>query len=444
MKLRFKDLFLAVAIAVALNTTASAQMTLTVEQAVEMALSENPTIKVAELEIERYDYVRKTTMGALLPQVSVSGEYNRTIQNQSMAEGFSLGKEQYNTFTASGNISLALYAPTVYRTLKMNRIEAEAAVESARASKIDLVAQVKQSFYSILLAEQTLRVLESSLETAKQTVEETEVKYKNGLAAEYDLLSAQVQQSNLEPTIIQTRSSIAVAKDLLKMYLSIPLDVDVAVKGDLHEFKEEVLSSFANISRDISGNSSIKSLDIQSEVLKQTLKVYNASRLPTLAAFGIVSHTGNNMGSFSFDTTATTSSDDSYFWQTPAYAGLTLSVPLFAGLTNTNRARQISNQITQLELQRNYAVKGVEVDINRSISDLISSREQMFAQQTTVDQATKAYKIAETRYSAGAGTILELNTSRLAMTQAELNLTQAIYDFLVARSDYDKIIGTER
>ncbi|MFI3282290.1 MAG: TolC family protein [Rikenellaceae bacterium] len=423
--------------------TAQTQMTLSVDDAVQIALSENPTIKVAELEIERYDYVRKTTWGSLLPQISASGDFTRTLKNQSMAEGFTLGSEQYNTITASANASLALFVPTVYRTMKMNTMEAESAVESARASKIDMVAAVKQSFYNILLAQKSLVVMESSYTTAKETVDETQIKFDNGVASEYELLTAQVQLSNIEPTIIQLKSSIEIAKDLLKMYLSIPDDVTIEVVGELETMREVAMSDFTTISTDISQNSTLKSLDIQSDILTQSKKVSNASRLPTLSAWGSYTYTGNNMGSFDLSGTGSSSDSNSYFWQGPAYVGLSLSVPIFSGFSNTNRARQISNQIEQLKLQRDYTEQSVKLSVRTAISELITAREQMLAQQIVVEQATKAYAISNTRYQAGAGTILELNSASLAQTQAELNYSQAIYDLLVAFSEYDKIIGKE-
>ena len=76
---------------------------LTLHEAIELALSDNPTIQIANLEVERYDYVRKTTMGGLLPQLAVDGSFNRTLKNQSLAEGFTLGSSQYNTITANAN-----------------------------------------------------------------------------------------------------------------------------------------------------------------------------------------------------------------------------------------------------------------------------------------------------------------------------------------------------
>lgn len=418
-------------------------VTLDLAAAIELALSENPTIKIADLEVERYDYVRKTTMGALLPQLSVEGGYNHTLKTQDMARGFSFSSDQYNTLSATGTLSLALYSPTVYRTLKMNSSEAESAVESARSSRIELIAAVKNSFYGVLLTERTLEVLEENATTAKATVDETQIKFNHGLTSEYDLLTAQVQYSNILPLIVQSKASIANAKDLLKMYLSLPLDVEITAQGEFDNLKEEVISASQSMSHDISGNSSLRSLAISSEILSHQLRINNATRMPTLSAYGQLSYTGNDMeSSFSLTGSSATSSEN-FFWQRPASVGLTLSIPIFNGLVKSNTSRQIQNQIDQLELQRQYAQESVSVNLSTAINNIHSAREQLFAQITTVGQATKAYEISDTRYTSGTGTILELNSARLAKTQAELSLSEAIYNLLTAKSEYNRIAGSE-
>ncbi len=419
--------------------TAGAQMRLSLDEALELALSENPTIRIAELEVERYDYVKRQTWGALLPQVSAGGSYTRSIVKSEMRGGLSFGAD--NTFALQGDLSLPLFAPTVYRTLRMNDTQMAAAVESARASRIALVAEVKKAFYNILLAEQSLAVLRESEATVQRTVDDTQVQYDHGLASEYDLLTAQVQLSNLRPTILQTENSIKLAKLQLKMYLSIPESVEIEVEGALDAMRDEVLAGTDGLSLDLSENSDLRSLELQEELLRRSLRAANAGRLPTLAAFGTASYTGNDMEPFM----GMGAGDDArYFWTHPISIGLQLSVPIFSGLTKMNKSRELKNQIAQIALQRDYARQQVDVQVRAALNDLLTARETMFAQEKTVEQARHAYRISDARYRAGAGTILELNSAQLAQTQAQLNFSQAIYDYLSAKAEYDRIAGRER
>ena len=186
-----KRLILALTFGAFAAGSASAQLRLTLDDAIQMALSENPTIKVADLDVERYDYVKKEPRGNLLPSLSASGEYTRAIEKSTMRGGISFGAD--NTFTGTASLSVPLFAPAVYRTLKLNRTQIASAVEAARSSRITLVAEVKKAFYNILLAEQSLATLEESRATIQRTVDDTKEKFEQGVASEYDYLPAQVE-----------------------------------------------------------------------------------------------------------------------------------------------------------------------------------------------------------------------------------------------------------
>jgi outer membrane protein TolC len=120
-----------------------------------------------------------------------------------------------------------------------------------------------------------------------------------------------------------------------------------------------------------------------------------------------------------------------------------VSIPIFAGFSNTNKIKSINNSIRQLEMQRDYLKESMYVQVRSALNNLVTARETMLANEKTVAQAQKAFDISQTRYTAGAGTILEVNSSELQLTQSRLNYSQAIYDYLSAKAEYDKIIGKE-
>ena len=424
---------------------ASAQMHLSLNQAIEIALSDNPTIKVADLEIERYDYVYKQTVSSLYPQVSVSGQYSLAIRNQQMAEGLSFGGK--NTFNATANLSLPLFAPSVYRQMKLTKTQMAMAVESARANRIDMVAAVRSSFYNVLLAEQSMKVLKEAYETTQRVVDNTKELFENGLAAEYDYITAQVQLSNLKPQLLQAEKGIELTKLQLKMYLSIPEEVDINIIGELDNFRDKVLMH-TDYDVDLSKNTTIVNLELQSELLDHQEKLIQTTRMPTIAAFGQISYIGQervNLGGLlgGMAGGATTENQSKFWWQYPINIGAQISIPLFAGFNKTNQIKAIRNQRAQLDVQRDYAERGVKLQVQQSINTLLTARESMLANELTVEQAQKAYEISYTRYSAGAGTILELNNSLLTLTQAQLNYSQAIYDYLSAHAAYEKALGVE-
>lgn len=420
-------------------------LTLSIDEAIELALSDNPTVKVSNLEIERYDYVRKQTLASLYPSVDVSAQYQLAIRRQEMAQGFSFGGK--NTFNVGGSVSLPLFVPAIYEQLKMTRTQMESAVESARATRIDMVASVRSAYYNILLAEQSLAVLNEAVKTTEQVVENTKSLYENGLASEYDYLTAQVQLSNLKPQLLQTENAIGLTKLQLKMFLSIPENVDIAVVGTLDGFRDQVLLS-EEYSYNIEENTTIRNLDIQSNMLKHQERLIQSSRMPSIVAFGQISYIGQERVDLSGlmgggMPRASADQQSKFWWQYPISVGAQVSIPIFAGFKKTNQLREVRNQMAQLNMQREYAAKGVLLQVEQAINTLLTARETMLSNELTVEQAEKAYNISLTRYNAGAGTILELNSSQLTLTQAQLSYSQSIYDYLSAYATYEKTLGKD-
>lgn len=460
-------------------------MELSLDDAVRIALSDNPTIKVADLEIERQDYVRRETLGNLYPNLSATGSYNYSAVKQEMSRsGLSFGAD--NTLTATANLTVPLFAPAVYASLKLNRSQMEAAVESARSSKITLVNQVKNTYYGILLAQQSLEVLDESKAMLQKVVDNTATLYENQLSSEYDYLTAQVQLSNIEPNIIQTQSAHELLKMQLRMLLELPQDVEFSVVGDLDSFMAESNAAGMQFTTDTSENSDLRTLDIQAQMLEQQVKLINTQRMPTIVAFGSATITGNDMPDMSLtDMMGSGSStmpdinwsnyptlgpiiqplmpelmglmgevlggggstgggsSSKFWWQNPVSVGVQISIPIFTGNKNVNQVRQVKNSITQLNLQRNYLEESIKLQIQSSINNVFTARERMYANEKTIAQAEKAYQISLTRYDNGMGTILELSNAELSLTQARLNYSQAIYDYLSAQAEYEKTVGRE-
>jgi outer membrane protein TolC len=297
----------------------------------------------------------------------------------------------------------------------------------------------------VLLLERSYEVLRESERTIKATVDNTRSMFEAGLAAEYDLLTAEVQLSNLQPGIINTANSITVSKQMLKMYLSIPEDVEIALEGSLDDHRSAALD-IPDPTAALDGNSEIRQLDYQQTLVAQQIRLANAARLPVLAAFGSLLFSGQDQ-TMEFGMTPEGSmgvvSTPKWWWQKPFTTGFQLSVPIFSGFKNTNKVKQLRNQVSQMELQKDYLREAKRLEARTSVNNVIAARETMLANEKTVVQAEKAHSIARTRFDAGAGTMLEVNQAQLNVTRSRLNYTQAIYDLLAATADYDKVIGAD-
>lgn len=140
-------------------------LTLNLDRALEIALSDNPTIKVAEEEIALKKVSHKETWQNLLPEASISGTMNYTITAPQFSIGdetIKMGKDKSNTASGALNVSLPIFAPAVYRAMSMTKTDLELAVEKSRASKQDLVNQVTKAYYQLMLTQDSYGVLQKS------------------------------------------------------------------------------------------------------------------------------------------------------------------------------------------------------------------------------------------------------------------------------------------
>lgn len=412
--------------------------------ALKIAHDNNPTIKIAELEIQRVDYSKKEAMGNLLPSLSASGQYTNSIMKSVMfmPESFSamMGGQKYmeigykNSYTGTVSAALPLVNFSLWEQIKSKQNEIDLILEKARASKIDMTKQVKDAYFAVLLAKNSLKVLERSINNAKETLKTTETSFEQGVVSEYDLIRAKVQVSNLNPTYISAKNGLELAILQLKMILSLPQDQEIVFLENLEDFSGRIISvTAAESERAANNNSDIRQLDLNIASLQHSLRMVNSQHLPSLSAFG----------QYTYQTQAEDFKFADYNWVGSAAVGLQLSIPIFNGRTVVNKAKQLKISLQELELQKQYASDGIELQIQAAINSMKAAQEQLLVNKDAISQAERGYEIAKVRYQTGSGTILELNDSELSMTQANLNYQQSLYDFLTAQTNLEKVLGKE-
>lgn len=412
--------------------------------ALKIAHDNNPTIKIAELEIQRVDYSKKEALGNLLPSLSASGQYTNNIMKSVMfmPESFSqmMGGQKYmeigykNSYTGSISAGLPLVNFSLWEQIKSKQCEIDLILEQARASKIDMTKQVKDAYFAVLLAKNSLKVLERSINNAKETLKSTEAGFEQGVVSEYDLIRAKVQVNNLNPSYIAAKNGLELAVLQLKMILSLPQEQEIVFLENLEDFSDRIVSvTDAESERAVNNNSELRQLDLNIMSLQHNLKMVNSQHLPSLSAFG----------QYAYQTQAEDFRFSEYNWVGSAAVGLQLSIPIFNGRTVVNKAKQLKISLQELQFQKQYASDGIDLQIQSAINNMKAAQEQLSVNKDAISQAERGYEIAKVRYQTGSGTILELNDSELSMTQANLNYQQSLYDFLTAQTNLEKVLGRE-
>ena len=387
MKFFLKPKLALLLLAVAAAHSAQAQDTLkvTLQEAVRIALSENPTIKVAGQEIKLKKEARREAYSGLFPEANLVGSYSRAIKKQSFAmEGKVIEVGTDNTYSGGLSVSLPVFAPALYKSISLTKTDVDLAVEKARSSRLDMVNQVTKAFYQLLLAQDSYEVLLKSYKQSEDNYNVVKAKYEQGSVSEYDKISAEVQMRSLKPTVVSARNGVNLATLQLKVLMGMEAEVNVAVDGNLKDYEMSMFTRQAMPRpNNLINNSTLKQLELNALQLKQNLKLQYTNFMPTLSA------------------------NFQYMY------------------TSINTERQLTMQATSY------------------LDNMAASSEQVVSNKEAVFQAEKGRTIAEKRYEVGKGTILELNSSEVALTEAKLTYNQSIYDYLVAKADLDLVMGEE-
>ena len=412
-------------------------LTLTLDKALEIALSDNPTIKVAEEEIALKKVANKETWQSLLPEASIGGTWNHTIRAAQMnlgGQSFKMGQDDSNTVSGTLNISLPLFAPSVYKAMSMTKTDIELAVEKSRASKQDLVNQVTKAYYQLMLAQDSYEVLQKSYKLAEDNYNVVNAKYQQGAVSEFDKISAEVQMRSVKPNVISAGNAVTLSKLQLKVLMGITEDFDLKIADNLANYETDLFANQLNeLNEGLVNNTTMKQFDLNMKMLNQSLKSLKTNFMPTLGmnySYQYQSLYNNNWNVFNYN------------WGGSSALVFTLNIPLYKA-SNFTKLKTARIQINQLKENRTDTERKLNMQITSYQNNMAASSEQVVSNKENVMQAQKAVEIAGKRYEVGKGTVLELNSSQVSLTQAELTYNQSIYDYLVSKADLDQVLGRD-
>ena len=462
----------------AADTTAAPTL-LTLEDALRIALSENVSVKVADKEVERTGYARKGTYSALFPQINGSASYQRTIKKQVMYmdgggfdmssmmaetmatyllplyaqhpdvpfptpaapseeessssnEGFSVGR--WNTWSAGINASMPLVNAQLWETIRISGMDVELAVEKARSSRLETVNQVKQAYFACLLAREAFEVYKSAYENALENCNQIQRRFNAQRASELDLTRAKTTLANAIPNVYDAESSVILSLWQLKAVMGVDLESNIDVAGTLDDYAQHMLYDLHESGElTLENNSTVRQLALQAEQLAAAVRAQKYAFLPTLSL----------SFNYSLNAMANDFKFSEYRWSPYSYVGLNLSIPIFSGGQRLNAVRQARVQVEELDLQRANTERQLKIAIRQYLNQMETAMKSYASAQSAAGTAQKAYDIAAKSYDVGRSTLTDLNDAQLALTQSRLGVSQAVYNFVVAKANLENTLGAD-
>lgn len=435
---------------------------LSLDECLAIALSDNPTVKVADMEVERLDYSKKEVIGQLLPTIDFGANYNRTLEKQTMymnmdgfgdfggagdGDGESGEASSHSRAGGGGNggikvgldnswslgfqASLPLIAPQLWKSVAVSDTQILRSLEAARQSRQNLVDQVKSAYYGLLLAQDSRIVIQESYDMARLTHETYVKQAAAGAASDYDVLRTSVAMKNIEPEIIQADIAIKQARLQLLVLMGVDSAFEFEAAAKLADYEQTMYDEVFALEANYSNNVDLRLLDIDTKLLEQQVAMKKLAFVPTLSLTANYNWTSMSNGS----------PLKNFRWSPYSMVGVTLSVPLFHGGSRWNSLKAASIQAKEMKWQRANLERSIAMQVDIAIDNIKLNVKQIASSSESVNQADRAHTIMEKSFEIGAASYLDLRDSELSLTRARLAYYQAIYNYLIAGSKLELLMG---
>jgi len=415
-------------------------LTLTLEEAIELALRQNPFFMATrEKEAQARSLVRES-VSRFLPTLNAQGQ--DTLDEKLFVlefPSFIPGEPPQRIsidFTKNYQMSLAFSLPLfaggrLVSGYKQANYSLQASRETVRLSEQETIFDVKRSFYGYLLAREFSAAAQEALDLAEKFRANVKNLYEVGMASRFDLLRSEVQVANLKPQAIKARNSVDVAELGLKTIVGIDLETPIAVKGELAAPPLDTETGGA-IEQALGQRPELRQIDYQRQMAGEMLKIARGAALPTLAIGGNYSFWADGLN---FRKGA---------WQNFYAINLSLTIPLFNGFESRARIGQSKAVIRELEWTRKGLSDMIAFEVRQAVLNYTQARETLLSQEQNVGQAREAVRIAELNYAEGLATNLDVSTAQVALSQARTNYSQALYDCVISQAQLEKAVGRNR
>lgn len=411
---------------------------ITIDEAVNTALQQNSTVLIAQKTAQIYDQQVRQYWSYVYPTIKLDGSYSRALRPQSTIT--SMGSFRFsldNATSGTAEASLLLWkGGAVSAGIKMGKMYSQTGYLNLQETQNNIKNLVKTLCYGIILSHATMQVEQLNLDISKDHLREIELRYKQGLASDLDVLTQQVKVANNEPAVSKARNSYDLGllnlRRLLNKDPEDPLFLSWQV-GEVLGVKIPTLQELYDMAQATRPEIIASSLNVK--IAGEQIKVARADHFGEISAFVNGKYTGSS------DSVLIPVSSYNSSWGTNA--GLKISIPLFEGFRVDSAVKQKQLAYEQAVLQDQDVQRNVRIAVKTAWLNLQEARERIAATQGTIAQAAKNLDKTTLRFRNGLASRLDLDDSALSLHDAQLQYVQAVHDALTAIEDLNYAVGKE-
>jgi outer membrane protein TolC len=415
-------------------------VTLSLGEALNLAMDHNREIKVAGLDIARSAEEKNVARSLRLPAAGITGQASHYFDlppffGQGNASGNKVPYARYggkDQLTATLWVTQSLYNPAS----KPSLLHAEKVEEQNRLLLGDkqtaIVAGVRQTYLRILVLGERIRLQKESLGRNQKALEDARSLLAQGRALRVDTLRAFTSVKNLEPDLLRLSYAIEVGKLQLKTLIGIDSAQDVILSDSLSLPPALAIPGEQEAYSDAEKNRpDLQAMALQPKIDEQQIRLADAARKPSVSLVGQynVQTQANKFNYF-----------DALYPSTP-YVGAQVSIPLFNGNANLAKIREARLSQQQSSTRFDNARSQLRAEVRQAVADALEASSRIQTRITVKEAATLSYDITQYRYANGVASRLELTDAELALTTAQSNYLEAVFDYISALIELDRARG---
>ncbi|MFH1709751.1 MAG: TolC family protein [bacterium] len=409
---------------------------LTLKNSIDIAADKSPAIIYARQGVVAAEGRLGQAFGAVLPALSLSAKYGSSYtQPYEMMGVFTVGTEETSTASSySLTLSQPLYAGALLPALDIARAGYDIAKESLKKAEFDMRYNVVNSYYGVLRAKKLHELSNESLDMAMSHLDQVKAMYAAGTATKADVLRVEVQVANMELSLAKSNNTLALAKDAFNNVLGRELEepVDLSEKEIAQKIVEpkpykECLAMVFDIKPDWI------IFQLNKKMSKKTVDVAFSGYFPNLSLVGTY---GNNKNEYAkYDAL----NSDYNSWSVLASGSWTL----FDGFATASKIKEAQANLKALEANEEYTKNGIILEVKDACLNLGTAIDVIKSARKAVESAEENYRISKEKYRSGIGSNLEMIDAQTALTETKTNLYQAQFDYQIAKTKVNQVLGKE-
>lgn len=426
-------------------TLSGETLELNLEKARQIALENNPSVKLAREAVTKSKAGTNEARGNLLPTVSGFSQFQHAwelptfvlnfpdpVTGQTKVMKLKMGQE--NSLVYGVNLTQPIYVGgAIWNGYQMSKIAGVMTEAQFRATEQKVLNDVTGAYYGLLFARSSVDVAEEGLISSEKNLEQVKKFYNVGKSSRFDVLRAEVQVANFKPMVVSAKNYSKLAESNLRMILGIGDQVELSINDQLQYIETDLLKKNVDelIEIALRDRPEVLMVSQQKKLATRQLSLSRSSYLPSLVIGTTYQYQGQR--------------DDFKFVKDDFFksfnSSFSLSVPIFSGFKTSAKVQQAKIGIKESKFQEESLVNGIKLEINGAYFTMKQAEENVQTQQVTIELAQEANRLAELMYAEGASTQLDVLNANVALNQAKMNYQKSLYEYNVALANLKKAIN---